>query len=90
MSDIVIWELAMLMRSGRIDFSFRDPRVSRLLREVTVLPITPEVATAIGSLDFESDPADEIIAATSIVHHLPLVTRDMRILGSKVVPLAVR
>jgi predicted nucleic acid-binding protein len=40
-------------------------------------------------LDFRGDPADELIAATSIVHRLPLVTRDARIRKSKVVPLAV-
>ena len=41
-------------------------------------------------LDFRSDPADEIVAATSIVHDIPLLTRDARILGSKIVPLALR
>ena len=29
-----------------------------------------------SELDFASDPADEFIAATSIVHRIPLVTRD--------------
>jgi PIN domain nuclease of toxin-antitoxin system len=46
------------------------------------------VARAIAKLDFESDPADEIIAATSLVHRVPLVTRDRRIRRSKRVPLA--
>jgi predicted nucleic acid-binding protein len=39
-------------------------------------------------LDFRSDPADEIIAATSIVHRLPLVTRDREIKKSKLVLFA--
>ena len=39
-------------------------------------------------LDFKGDPADEIIAATSLVYRVPLLTRDKRILASKVVPLA--
>jgi PIN domain nuclease of toxin-antitoxin system len=39
-------------------------------------------------LDFQSDPADEIIASTSIVHRVPLVTRDERIIRSKLVPFA--
>jgi predicted nucleic acid-binding protein len=34
------------------------------------------------------DPADELIAATSLVHGVPLVTRDRALLASKVVPLA--
>src|SRR2546430_9647360 len=39
-------------------------------------------------VDFRSDPADEIIAATSIVEEMPLLTRDTRLLKSKMVPLA--
>ena len=33
---------------------------------------------------------DEIIAATSLVHRAPLVTRDARMLGSRLVPLAIQ
>jgi PIN domain nuclease of toxin-antitoxin system len=44
--------------------------------------------TAACQLDFRGDPADEIIAATSLVHNVPLVTRDRVIRSSKVVPLA--
>lgn len=40
------------------------------------------------ALDFDGDPADEIIAATSIVHSVPLLTRDRRIRRSKLAPLA--
>jgi PIN domain nuclease of toxin-antitoxin system len=40
------------------------------------------------ALDFRGDPADEIIAATSVVHHVSLVTRDRQIRRSKLVPLA--
>lgn len=39
------------------------------------------------NLDFAGDPADEIIAATSIVHNVPLITKDRHIKKSKVVPL---
>ena len=38
--------------------------------------------------DFKGDPADEIIAATSVVHDVPLLTRDRVIRRSKIVPLA--
>ena len=51
-------------------------------------PLTLEVCRAIDALDFDSDPADEIIAATSVVERVPLVTRDRKIRRSKVVPLA--
>jgi predicted nucleic acid-binding protein len=33
-------------------------------------------------------PADKLIAATSIVHKIPLLTRDRRIRDSRIVPLA--
>jgi PIN domain nuclease of toxin-antitoxin system len=39
-------------------------------------------------LDIQGDPADELIAATSAIHNVPLVTRDRALLKSKVVPLA--
>ena len=51
-------------------------------------PIDLTVARASTRLDFTSDPADEIIAATSVVHNVPLLTRDDIIRSSKMVPLA--
>ena len=39
-------------------------------------------------LDFSSDPADEIIAATSLVHRLPLMTRNRKIRSSKLLQFA--
>jgi PIN domain nuclease of toxin-antitoxin system len=38
----------------------------------------------------ENDPADELIAATSLVHRVPLLTRDRKLLKAKVVPIARR
>jgi PIN domain nuclease of toxin-antitoxin system len=40
------------------------------------------------ALEFQSDSADEIIAATSLTHDIPLLTRDSRIRKSKAVNLA--
>jgi PIN domain nuclease of toxin-antitoxin system len=48
------------------------------------------VCRAIQELDFRGDPADEIIAATSLVHRVRLVTRDRAIRRSSRVPLALR
>ena len=87
-SDIVLWEIAKLAQRGRIDVDFDDPIFVRAMRQVTVYPITVEIARQSVSLDFRSDPADEIIAATSIVERIPLLTRDRKILGSQIVPLA--
>jgi predicted nucleic acid-binding protein len=39
-------------------------------------------------LDVRGDAEDELIAATSLVHGVPLVTRDRDLRASKLVPLA--
>jgi PIN domain nuclease of toxin-antitoxin system len=87
--DIVFWEMSMLIRRGRIELDFGDPVVKAALGQLHVWPITLEIAKTIDDLDFDSDPADEIIAATSLHHNVPLVTRDGRIRKSKIVPLAL-
>ena len=87
-SSIVLWELAKLVQLGRLDIDLDDREVVRVLNRLHVWPIDLAVARASTRLDFKSDPADEIIAATSVVHDVPLLTRDRAILGSKVVPLA--
>ena len=88
-SDVVFWELSMLIQRGRIALDLTDPAVARVLAELQIWPITLEIASAINDLDFDSDPADELIAATSLHHKIPLVTRDTCIRKSKVVPLAL-
>ncbi len=65
-----------------------DRDVKHVLARLHVWPIDLEIAKTSTSLDFRGDPADEIIAATSIVHGIPLLTRDRIILGSNLVPLA--
>ena len=87
-SGIVFWEIAKLAQLGRIDFDLDDSEVKRILTPVRVWPINRAVARALTRLDFNSDPADELIAATSIVHNIPLLTRDRAMLNSKIVPLA--
>ena len=87
-SAIVLWELAKLRQSGRIDVDLEDREVAGVLRRVHVWPIDIEVALASTRLDFKGDPADEMIAATSVVHRIPLLTRDRAIRASSIVPLA--
>ncbi len=85
-SDIVLWELAELVELGRLELDLEDVEFQIFLRSVTIVPITLEIARMSTELDFQSDPADEIIAATSIVERSALLTRDRRILRSKIVP----
>ena len=87
-SGIVLWELSKLYQLKRINLDIREAEFSRWLSRIGVWPIDLEVARKIQLLDFSSDPADEIIAATSLVHNVPLLTRDRRMLKSRLVPLA--
>lgn len=88
-SAIVLWELSKLVQLGRINFDFDDREMSDLLEYLRIWPVDTAVARASSILDFRSDPADELIAATSVVHGVPLVTRDRLLRGSSVVPLAL-
>ena len=87
-SSIVLWELAKLVQLGRVELDLDDREVLRVLSRVHVWPIDLAVVLASTRLDFRSDPADEIIVATSVVHDVPLVTRDEVMRGSELAPLA--
>jgi len=87
-SDIVLWEISKLVQHKRISLDLDSPEFRRLLGQLTVFPITLQIAQQSTALDFRSDSADEIIAATSVVEGMPLLTRDRKILKSKLVPLA--
>lgn len=89
-SAIVLWELAKLVQLDRVELDLADREVIRALNRVQIWPIDLAVAIASTRLDFKADPADELIAATSIVHNVPLLTRDRVIQGSKIVPLAIQ
>ena|SRR3989442_1065309 len=87
-SDIVLWELAKLVQIGRLRMDLNDKEFRRALGRLTIIPISIEIACSSTELDFTSDPADEIIAATSLVERIPLLTRDRRMLKSRIVPFA--
>jgi PIN domain nuclease of toxin-antitoxin system len=87
-SGIVLWEIAKLAQLGRIELDLEDATVVRMLSPVHVWPLTRAIAIASTKLDIRGDPADELIAATSVVHRVPLVTRDRNLRRSKLVPIA--
>jgi len=87
-SCIVLWEIGKLVQLGRLNMDLGDRAVRRAIGTLHVLPIDLEVADQSTRLDFIGDPADELIAATSVVHDIPLLTRDKRIRRSRIVPLA--
>jgi len=86
-SDISLWEVAMLHNLGRI-------RLSIPLREwleLAVAPplvrrqgVSPAIAAEVASLpdSFHRDPADRILVATARVLGATLLTRDRRIIDA--------
>ena len=78
-SAISLWEISMLYQKKRIELpckplewfnlTFSNPKFK-------LLPITPEIAAISGTLEMHGDPADRIIAASSIFHKCPLATVD--------------
>lgn len=89
-SAIVLWEIAKLAQLGRIEVDLDDRKVEKVLRSVYLWPITPDIAKVSTRLDVQGDPADELIGATSIVHEVPLITRDRSLRRSRKIPLAQR
>jgi PIN domain nuclease of toxin-antitoxin system len=80
---ISCWELAKLVEKGRIGFSIPTLTwIQRSLQENTIqlVELTPEIAVESTQLKgMHADPADQIIAATSRVTGMPLVTSDNRL-----------
>ena len=87
-SAIVLWEIAKLKQRGRISIGLDSPLLAHALSHIEVWPLTREVCLNLGNLDFRSDPADELIAATSLTHDVPLMTRDERIRSSQLIRFA--
>jgi len=80
-SDISLWEIAMLIARGRLDpgtdaLTFIDLVLSA--RKIRVLPITSEIAvlSSTHKAFVHHDPADRLIAATTIVSRGALITCD--------------
>ena len=84
-SAIVLWEIEKLHQNNRIRHGLEYAPLALALGRLTIWPLTAEICRRLHVLDFRSDPADELIAATSLAHDVPLVTRDGRIRISKVV-----
>ncbi|WP_292979189.1 type II toxin-antitoxin system VapC family toxin [Nitrosomonas sp.] len=89
-SDISIWEISMLIKCARIEIDTTAANFLNLFlesRNISVVSISPEIAelsTSFGS-EINSDPADRIIAATSIIHNAQLVTADLNLRQSALI-----
>ncbi len=86
--EISLWEIAMLIHKERLRININYIDFIRLILEsnkYVFRGITPEIAELSTDLfsDNNKDPADRIIAATSIVENVKLVTADKEIRQSE-------
>lgn len=83
-SEISLWEIAMLMKKKRLTVATEYKAFIDLIlqsRNYTLQNLAPEIADASVHLDMgkNKDPADHIIAATAQVSDFPLITADQQI-----------
>jgi PIN domain nuclease of toxin-antitoxin system len=86
--DISLWEIAMLMKKERIKVNARYKDFISLIiasNRYIIQEITVDIAELSVNLSssVNKDPADRIIAATSICNNAPLITADANLLNAK-------
>jgi PIN domain nuclease of toxin-antitoxin system len=89
-SDISIWEIAMLFKKGRVKIDTTASHFINLYlqtRNISVIQISPEIAELSVTFGPEINKvsADRIITATSIIQNAQLVTADQNIIASELV-----
>ena len=90
MCDITLWEVAMLKHKGRLHIDTTAQIFCNLAlqaRNIQVQIITTEIAELSVNFDqtINNDPADRLIAATSILYGASLVTADTNLRESKLI-----
>lgn len=90
--DISLWEIAMLIQKKRLCVDTDTQTFLDLIlkiRDIKILPISTKIATlsTADSLSKHFDPADRLIAATSIAHRARLVTCDQHL--TKITELSI-
>ena len=83
--EISLWEIALLVKKERISIDISFQNFIKLIfssNKYQFQGITPDIAELSTQLPEEvnKDPADRIIAATSLIHHIPLITKDSNLL----------
>ena len=88
-SGVTLMEIAQLSHRKRIEFpAGLESFLKEVERRFTVLPITGNIAMQAFELPakFPKDPVDRLIAATSLIEDIPLITADREIRKSGAVP----
>ncbi len=84
-SDISFWEIAMLFKTCRLRNDVPSIQYMNdiiLTMSLSVLPVTPEIATlSQQNLFNHKDPADRLIASTAIVNKAPLISADSNLMN---------
>ncbi len=83
--EISLWEIAMLIKKERISIDTSFQNFIKLVfssNKYQFQGITPDIAELSTQLpeDVNKDPSDRIIAATSLIHNIPLITKDSNLL----------
>lgn len=90
LSAISCWELATLLRKGKIALD-RDPLdwIEQSIEDfgIELLPLTPAISVRSCNLGpgFHGDPSDRIIVATTMIQSVPLITKDENIRSCEIV-----
>lgn len=87
---IVLWEIALLERSGKIKlnggFNYWSERVFAN-PGFGIAPLEPEVIALGTGLNINGDPFDEVITAFAANLDLPLLTKDQSITDSGLIEI---
>jgi PIN domain nuclease of toxin-antitoxin system len=82
LSIVSVWELAIKIGIGKLDFAGKAAGFVRLAEnnDITVLPIRTSHLTAYESLPFiHRDPFDRLLVATAIAEQMTIITADENI-----------
>lgn len=87
-SSISIWEIALLIKKGRIEFFIDSATWLEELEGLSFIrfiPIDNQIAQKSVNLDenFHKDPADRMIVATALLYGAKLITSDEKIINYK-------
>ena len=77
----IIRQQRIAQSSGVMATALVEASVRLLVEDVTVRPITPEIAALAAQFpnDYSGDPSDRLIGATARAEGLTLITRDEKI-----------
>ena len=86
-SSISFWEIALLVKKGRVSMSDVHAWKTEILSNTNIRLIEPSASEMIQSTlfpDYHKDPFDRLLIAQANQHHLLIVTKDKSIAQYKV------